>query len=190
MKSLIQTVLKHKIATTTVLVIGALLVTGGVAVSCKSYFDSQAKAKEKLAYEKQQAQQKIEAVAKTATVAQKSSVATETATAPKPPTTTPKPAQSTEKNKSESKPSYEKVTVNVSISGASVVASIGSDKSGTCYFTFKQYDAEGNKINSAQATQPAHGTCSTPVPAGTWTKVYVDFKASDGSAKGSGYAQF
>lgn len=203
MNILTKTFTKHKKAATIGLIAAAVVLSTGVGVACKGYIDNQAKLKQQ-AVENQKkmesdkiAKQAAEEEAKKKAAAEEAAKAAaaaqpapEAAPATKPVatnTTKPKPT-ATETKKQEPKPSYETVSVSVNASG---VATIGTSKPGTCYFEFKQYDANGTKINYASASAAASGgTCAAAMPAGTWSKIYVTYKASDYSAKGSGYYIF
>lgn len=199
MNILTKTFTEHKKAATIGLISAAVVLSTGVGVACKGYVDNQAKIKqqaienqkkmeaEKIAKQAAEEESKKKAAAEEAAkLAAASQPAPEFAPALKPTTTTAtKPKATTTPTKTETKPTYETVSVSVSAAG---VATIGTTKAGTCYFEFKQYDAAGNKINYASASAPASGgTCAVAVPAGTWTKIYVTYKASDYSAKGYGY---
>lgn len=203
MNILTKTFSKHKKAATIGLIAAAVVLSTGVGVACKGYIDNQAKLKQQ-AVENQKkmesdkiAKQAAEEEAKKKAAAEEAAKAAaaaqpapEAVPATKPVatnTTKPKPT-ATETKKQEPKPSYETVSVSVNASG---VATIGTSKAGTCYFEFKQYDANGTKINYASSSAAASGgTCAAAVPAGTWSKIYVTYKASDYSAKGSGYYIF
>ena len=201
MNLLTKTFTQHKKAATIGLISAAVVLSTGVGVACKGYIDNQANIKkqavenqqkleaEKIAKQKSadEAQAKAKAAEEAAKTAEAEKPAPEAPPVVKPTTTVAnKPVvKSTDHAKTEPKPSYETVSVNVSASG---VATIGTSKAGTCYFEFKQYDASGNKINYASASVAASGgTCSAVVPAGAWSKIYVTYKASDYSAKGYGY---
>lgn len=178
----------------------ASLVVGGVGVACKNYFDTQAKIKaEKLAKNEQKNELKPEVKSESTQVPEAKPAESPAPVAENKPVVSPKTSNTTtstnytapKPTKTETKPAYENVSVSLSKSGSSVVTTIGSGKAGTCYWQFKQYDTNGTKINYATASTPANGgSCSVGIPAGTWTKVYVDYKASDYSAKGSGYLMF
>lgn len=198
MNILTKTFTKHKKAATVGVIAAALVLTTGVGVACKGYIDNQAQVKkqaienqkklenEKIAKQAAEEEAKKKAAAEEAAkAAAASQPPAETAPAPKPASTVTKPKPAEPAKKTETKPSYETVSVSVNAAG---VATIGTSKAGTCYFEFKQYDGAGNKINYASASAPASGgTCAASVPAGTWTKIYVTYKANDYSAKGYGY---
>lgn len=107
------------------------------------------------------------------------------APAPKPVAVAPKTEVKKETAPVEkTKPAAEQVPVTLARSGASVVASIGTSKPGTCYFTFKNYTDPNNPQYLSVESSASGGSCSAPIPAGTWTHAMVTYKAADYSAKG------
>jgi hypothetical protein len=100
-----------------------------------------------------------------------------------------KTTTTTDKKKTEEK-TYESVPVNVSVGSGQVAASVGSAKPGTCYYMFKNTNVDPYEKSEASVSA-SNGTCqAVTIPAGSWTKVYVSYKASDYSAKGDGYHVF
>jgi len=95
----------------------------------------------------------------------------------------------TDKKNTEQK-TYETVSVDVAIGSGQVAASIGTTKPGTCYYLFKNTSVDPYEKSDTSRTA-SNGSCpAVDIPAGTWTKVYVSYKASDYSAKGDGYRAF
>jgi len=210
MNILTKTFTEHKKAATIGVIAAALVLTTGVGVACKGYIDNQAQVKkqaienqkklenEKIAKQAAEEEAKKKAAAEEAAkAAAASQPPAEAAPAPKPAPTTTKPKPAEPAKKTETK-SYETVSVSVngSLSGSSVTASavIGSSKAGTCTYTF--YQKSPSVINlGSQTTSANGGSCpsvsfsTTEQPSGTY-KVYVDYKANDYSAKGSGYYMF
>lgn len=177
---------KKKLAITSSVVMGAIL-TPFVTYACYQNIVKPEKPKSTVAQEQKVEEKKTEAPQAAAEAAV--APAPVAVPAPKPVATAkpaaPKPTSTV--TKTETKPTYQVVSVGVSKSGGSIVASIGSTKAGTCYFVFKQYDADGNKLAYKDVNSAAtNGSCSAAIPVGTWTKVYVTYKAGDYTVKGYG----
>lgn len=142
--------------------------------------------------------QEVAKVEQTPQPEQKPEVKAEQTTVPEPapapaPAPTPKPAAAPAPKKTEpakpvqkkTQPSYETVSMTLVRSGDSVVATIGTSKPGTCYFTFKDYTDPNNPKYSSVESGASGGSCNVGIPAGTWTHVAGSYKAGDYSAKGS-----
>lgn len=109
------------------------------------------------------------------------SPATSTSVAPKPSVPSEqKPDDPASAPKAHSKPKVESSSVSVGLTlvADNVVASISTDKNGTCYFKF---DKDGEHIT--RQASASSGGCQTPIEAG-YKKVQAKYLANDGTAQG------